>query len=149
MDYNINDDDKQLLTLAAIASDFKIHFEYENANYGSDVQPTWVEYSCIAPPTGESYGATKWNPLKYDADAFRLAVSLSICMEPWTNFEMGKVFKCTANITDAKNLRDDHCHGASEVHNEDPFGASRRAVVRVAATIGSKILEQKNKESIK
>lgn len=61
-----------------------------------------------------------WNPLSDDGDALRLAVSLGFCvevlrkrMEPFTR--VGHV---------------------EEEHRDNPYAATRRAIVRAAAEIG-------------
>lgn len=64
-----------------------------------------------------------WNPLAWDADAFRLAVKLGIGVEPCIH-------------------GDDYARAAvgevlvDEPHNGDPYAATRRAIVRAAAAIG-------------
>jgi hypothetical protein len=60
-----------------------------------------------------------WNPLTDDGDALRLAVKLGMCV----NFDEEKV---GANCG----------RGAVEVKGDDPYAATRRAIVRAAADIG-------------
>lgn len=57
-----------------------------------------------------------WNPLTDDGDALRLAVKL--------------------NLIGA--LSDEHAIGAAGMHIEDPYAATRHAIVRAAAEIGKK-----------
>ena len=65
--------------------------------------------------------ATTWNPLTDDGDALRLAVKLGIYYRLYddyvsTSFGNGEVF--------------------CEEFNDDPYAATRRAIVRAAAEIG-------------
>ena len=68
-----------------------------------------------------------WNPLTDDGDALRLAVKLGIA------------FLISNELKIAKTLSGDVDNGyvgASEEFNNDPYGATRRAIVRAAAKIG-------------
>jgi hypothetical protein len=69
-----------------------------------------------------------WNPLADDGDALRLAVELKMCV--------GVV---------PSNIKDGHATVAlapanpveiGETHADDPYAATRRAIVRAAAEIG-------------
>ena len=66
----------------------------------------------------------RWNPLTDDGDALRLAVKLEleIC---FNNQEEGTTVWCPA-IGD----------WLPEKHGDDPYAATRRAIVRAAAEIG-------------
>lgn len=70
---------------------------------------------------GVQYG---WNPLTDDGDALRLAAKLEM------NVDIGHHF------TEASMIRDDTRICADERHDDDPFAATRRAIVRAAAEIG-------------
>ena len=72
----------------------------------------------------------EWNPLVSDGDALRLAVKVKMCV--------GVV---------PSNIKDGHATVAlapanpveiGETHADDPYAATRRAIVRAAAEIGSK-----------
>lgn len=65
---------------------------------------------------GESWNP-KWNPLTDDGDALRLAVKLRLDVE-W--LDSHTVF----------------VESAHHVFNDDPYAATRRAIVRAAASIG-------------
>lgn len=65
---------------------------------------------------------TPWNPLDHDGDALRLAVKLGIC-----------VFIKPGHHTEASF---EVPTGYGEMHKEDPYAATRRAIVRAAAEIG-------------
>lgn len=73
--------------------------------------------------------ANKWNPLTDDGDALRLAVRLGID-EVFTVAIAGRggyVAACDANLG---------LSWAEEKLLEDPYAATRRAIVRAAAEIG-------------
>ena len=76
----------------------------------------------------------RWNPLEGDGDALRLAVLLSLRVEPYTGVKIHDRYP-VANITDVYSL---HSHNVklSELHGLDPAAATRRAIVRAAAEIG-------------
>lgn len=75
----------------------------------------------VVTPTMLEYG--KWNPLEDDGDALRLAVKLGMMM-----------YICQPNdcigvhITEINRM-------FKERHKEDPYAATRRAIVRAAAEI--------------
>ena len=103
--------DRELLELAAKAAGFL----------------NWTPMqSCLFIETGHSRGNTgfHWNPLTDDGDALRLAVKLEleIC---FNNQEEGTTVWCPA-IGD----------WLPEKHGDDPYAATRRAIVRAAAEIG-------------
>lgn len=60
-----------------------------------------------------------WNPLTDDGDSFRLAVKLRLGLEWWKN------------SVSAESAQ----HGKGVIHHleDDPFAATRRAIVRAAA----------------
>ena len=67
-------------------------------------------------------GAANWNPLDDDGDALRLAVKLKITLG---NYGCG----CEAVSIDNKI----HC---DEFSSDNPYAATRRAIVRAAAEVG-------------
>ena len=104
--------DKELLELSAKAYGIK--------------DLTWREGSQCFYYDDEETGRECWEPLDNDGQAFRLSVSLHIDIRQFMYFRdcmdctidrMGKAF--------------------SEKFNEDPRAATRRAIVRAAAYIGS------------
>jgi len=66
----------------------------------------------------------RWNPLTDDGDALRLAVKLKLAFATWGSGACAVVF----------------LHGGRgrivEPHKDDPYAATRRAIVRAAAEIG-------------
>jgi hypothetical protein len=73
-------------------------------------------------PSGGLYlsNGVYWNPLTDDGDALRLAVKLSITPH------------IDGNLTDAESA----AGFSTEPHFDDPYAATRRAIVRAAAEIG-------------
>lgn len=104
--------DRELLELAAKAAGY--------LNWTPSTEGLQIE-------TGSSRGATgfHWNPLVDDADAFRLAVKLEMDIEitidqlnhKWVWVYLGR-------------------HALTESCGNDPYTATRRAIVRAAAEIG-------------
>ncbi len=102
--------DRDLLELAAKAAGIEL------ANYDDYGKGFLVR-------DGIEHGALYvWNPLKDDGDALRLAVRL--------NFDIYIGEGCTF-VSDNKNN-----NSMSGPHDDDPYAATRRAVVRKAAEIG-------------
>lgn len=70
----------------------------------------------------------KWNPLTDDGDALRLAVKLDIAIYPTDHEEKPSAQAYWPNS-----------QGASVSHGNDPYAATRRAIVRAAAAIGKEL----------
>ena len=68
-------------------------------------------------------GRPVWNPLTDDGDALRLAVKLEIVIEPGDSWSDAGGWSTVY-----------HCD-----HNDDPYAATRRAIVRAAAEIWKKM----------
>ena len=90
----------------------------------------------------------KWNPLDDDGDALRLAVKLRINIEHGQYSDLS-LWINTVSVTakthigagrgislfdDAKRTANDH----AEPFGDDPYAATRRAIVRAAAAMGEK-----------
>ena len=99
--------DKELLELAAKAVGIDIEWYAPNVEVWDFVQ------------------VPNWNPLKDDGDALRLAVKLKM--------DVIQFSKCVR--VDGKN-HEDWYESLHEEHEDDPYAATRRAVVRCAAEIG-------------
>ena len=67
---------------------------------------------------------SRWNPLVNDGDAFRLAVKLRIDVDHYYV------------EVQAKQDDIDPVYELFSEHNDDPYAATRRAIVRAAAEIG-------------
>lgn len=97
--------DTELLAAAAKATGIVIEYDEVSGLH-------WLE---------NKYTALWWNPLHHDGDALRLAVNLGI--------EYGFGFNSDDSIQ--RVIIDDDLHVM--VENNDPYAATRRAIVRAAA----------------
>lgn len=70
-----------------------------------------------------------WNPLTDDGDALRLAVKLEIGVQSYS--VLGYSHAGTETIKKSIVVK--------EMHNGDPYAATRRAIVRAAAEIGKEM----------
>lgn len=81
-------------------------------------------------PSGQCFlkNAGAWNPLDLDDDALRLMVKLRLCVEVANG--------CTTigNVTWIEIEDEGEVDGVT--HGDDPYAATRRAIVRAAAEIG-------------
>ncbi len=110
--------DRELLELAAKAASLNIKAQSINAD------DRWIGLI-----VGEKHTREKkfWNPLTDDGDALRLAVKVG--MRDYFGIEIQK------SCTQATSFEPwEHCE--YEEHNNDPYAATRRAIVRAAAEIG-------------
>jgi hypothetical protein len=105
-------EDKELLTLAAKAAGYTLEDHYDvNGEY----YPWVFELE------------DRWQPLALDKDALRLAVKLGITAAPGNNTELARSRFSVA------------VYGAGEIlekRGDDPYAATRRAIVRAAAEVG-------------
>lgn len=113
-------EDRELLELAAKAAGIKII----RSRLGD---PLWrdmlIENSNVEQDGNPS---ARWNPITDDADALRLAVKLGIA--PIQHLEERL---CAAHWTDIM------CR--LESYKDDPYAATRRAIVHAAAEIGKQM----------
>jgi hypothetical protein len=107
--------DRKLLELAAKAYGIDLYFGPTGAWITPTVDITNVE----------------WNPLTDDCDALRLAVKLGFKIVHWGNNPLNKSVAIYKSQEPAGPL-------CFERHDEDPYAATRRAIVRAAAEIGRK-----------
>lgn len=105
--------DRELLELAAKAAGLEFDPTYKNAHGLKVVRDGAVCQS----------DQILWNPIIDDNDALRLAVRLGIAPIQDKNNKV-----CAAYWTDVHC-----CHSA---YKDDPYAATRRAIVRAAAEIG-------------
>lgn len=114
--------DKELLELAAKAAGFE---------FDPDITDAW----------GRLYGSFKgdpkrkryaWNPLSFDDDALRLAVKIGQLDYLGIEIQTGLV-----QVDALKPF--ENCQYEEFKSNEDPYAATRRAIVRAAAEIGKEM----------
>ena len=74
---------------------------------------------------------SRWNPLNDDGDALRLAVDLDLAIVPYPIYNKQK----HSVLVQKKNL-DESRFEKMELHGDDPYAATRRAITRAAAAIG-------------
>jgi hypothetical protein len=102
--------DKELLELAAKATGLNLDWDSYTAMNLHRPMASFKEANWFA-----------WNPLTDDGDALRLAVKL----------------KLLVNVTDFFTAATNGHEGLDEMlHGNDPYAATRRAIVRAAAEIG-------------
>lgn len=101
--------DRELLKLAAKAAGLDVWTDIDG------------NYYCYAHETVE----VPWNPLTDDGDALRLAVKLGICVD-FSHDQM------TVTCFSVHALK----HFIAEACDNDPYAATRRAIVRAAAAVG-------------
>lgn len=109
----VSAEDQELLTFAAKAAGF---------------QTSWQDYSLWVRRGAELW--TVWEPLRNDAQAFRLALELEIPIHPgrvWKSYRMG----CRHDFVEASRYI---------TPISDPK-ATRRAIVEVAAEVGKAMQE--------
>jgi hypothetical protein len=104
--------DRELLELAAKAANLQEH-GWMGGSYAHVVGVTW----------------TSFDPLNDDGDALRLAVALRLCID-----------NCVGEEGDRNDVTVGEEAGqgvfVDEYHGNDPYAATRRAIVRAAAEIG-------------
>lgn len=111
--------DRELLELAAKAAGYKLHW-HDRWQCFAHVEP----FNIHNPPTLAGQRVV-WAPLDDDGDALRLAVKLGITIYPPDS--PGDDPTTTWAHPDSEWI--------VEPHGNDPYGATRRAIVRAAAEI--------------
>ena len=106
--------DKELLKLAAKAAGIGLKFSADES-VSPRLEKTW----------------TSWNPLTDDGDALRLAVKLDMQVE---YLEFSGYARARSRMHHNEEWCQEYC--MSDMGIKDPYAATRRAIVRVAAEIG-------------
>ena len=104
--------DKELMTFAAKAAGFI----FNNATMNNDL------WGCFEDAPSQT--SRPWNPLESDSDALRLAIKLGLAIHVW------------GDATTAMTCRSEEDIKCIEAHGNDPYAATRRAIVRAVAEIG-------------
>jgi len=111
--------DRELLELAAKAAGIEIDKSpYNGGGLGN------TGFDLLGNAVLDWHNGTTWNPLTDDGDALRLAVKLGLDVLQIKETKFVKVEDYWAQAA------------ISEPHNNDPYAATRRAIVRAAAEIG-------------
>lgn len=110
--------DRELLELAAKAAGIDV---YESTDGTMQNRPVWV--FAAGGGMGTMPYEERWNPLQCDAQALRLAVKLGIHLQ----FAMDFAVSYAGSV---------HAKQFTERDGDDPYAATRRAIVRAAAAIG-------------
>ena len=119
--------DRELLELAAKAAGYK---QYYSHWLGRDSFVTYEEevYSEIKERRVVAEKTMDWNPLTDDGDALRLAVALRLRVGT-DGQSLYSSIQCWRPHHDTPYV--------AELEGTDPYAATRRAIVRAAAEIGS------------
>lgn len=116
--------DRELLEAAARAAGLKI--DKSPYNGGGDGN---TGFDMSGDAVLDWHNNKRWNPLRDDGDALRLAVRLGLVVCVLLEIHRTGVY-----------LPAEHIGGKYDVleeHNGDPYAATRRAIVRAAAAIGT------------
>lgn len=124
--------DRELLELAAKAAEIEYDVE---ASKPHPVSGAWFGLWLVIHGEPNEFTRRRWNPLTDDGDALRLAVKLQIDVyhgtgdgpEIWAGYWMHGAVRMK--------------HACAPVSN-DPYAATRRAIVRAAAEIGKESHEK-------
>lgn len=120
--------DRELLEKAAKAAGIEI---YESTDGTLQNRPVWV--FTAGGGMGTMPYEVRWNPLNDDAQALRLAVKLDTEIY---HAEDDGVMSVYASFLLPKDVRRMY---TIEPHSNDPYAATRRAIVRAAAEIGKEM----------
>jgi hypothetical protein len=113
--------DKELLELAAKAVGYTLKYGDVYSLGDGEVDCTDLAYVVSGHPDEADW---LWCPLEDDGDALRLAVRLKLLVD------------VCKDQTEAGNS---DCPYQCELHLEDPYAATRRAITRAAAEIGKEM----------
>lgn len=80
-----------------------------------------------------------WNPLEDDGDAMRLAVALRMELSTYNSLDQLRAEAAWAECAVGHDRDRIYCSAWFCENNNDPFAATRRAIVKAAAEIGRKL----------
>ena len=103
--------DRELLEMAAKAAGVEITWALMGDTYAA-----WLPNELL------------WSPLNDDGDALRLAVKLNLSMDLFDK-----------EILVGYTTKSNQCDQVTETCSNDPYAATRRAIVRAAAEIGKNL----------
>lgn len=80
----------------------------------------------------------QWNPLEDDGDALRLAVTVGLAVIPYPIYAKPKHSVIAKQYSESLAVfrGDSDAIECVEIYGDDPYAATRRAIVRAAAEIG-------------
>lgn len=123
--------DRELLELAAKAAGYRKYYpEYMGRKSFVTIEERF--HNDDWRKSGTSITTMDWNPLEDDGDALRLAVKLRLLIESPFN-QMGTLSRPL--VRSQERARGVSCNEGDQVI-QDPYAATRRAIVRAAAEIG-------------
>ena len=123
------DSDRELLELAAKAAGYTTNHPW-NAERLTMNPP--VDALVVQDANGLVH--TAWDPLDDSGAAMNLAVDLDLAIVPYPIYNKQK----HSVLVQKKNL-DESRFEKMELHGDDPRAATRRAIVRAAASIGASL----------
>ena len=94
-----------------------------------------LQWMLIGPVEISDDVITKWNPLNSDSDALKLAVLLGITITPYPIYANPKHSVIAKKYSNKDNMRETNTSEVIEIYNDDPMSATRRAIVRCAASL--------------
>lgn len=120
--------DRELLELAAKAAGIILKpMQINNVTKQGDDRFIGYMTDC------EQWARGWFNPLTDDGDALRLAVKLGVCPERCVMLAFSGVDQMLAVADDSE------AEAVEEKYGDDPYAATRRAIVRAAAEIGRSV----------
>ena len=131
--------DRELLELAAKAAGCDVRW---HENWQCFVHVGVVNIT--TPPTMAGQRQV-WVPLDDDGDALRLAVKLGITLLPYPVYNENERHSIVVKQKRGSDLlRERNPTEVVEVYGDDPYAATRRAIVRAAAEIGKEMKALRN-----
>ena len=123
------DSDRELLELAAKAAGYTTNHPWnaERLKFNPPVDALVVQ-------DANGLVHTAWDPLDDSGAAMNLAVDLDLAIVPYPIYNKQK----HSVLVQKKNL-DEPRFEKMELHGDDPRAATRRAIVRAAASIGASL----------
>ena len=130
--------DRELLEMAAKAFGF-------GAQNPPDNQHCWTQseypkrsgrHGALWNYVGHGETAELWNPLSDDGDALRLAVGLRLTINLTECQCCVGIYACQLDGEDEPDVSVRHSKEFDDCEVDDPYAATRRAIVRAAAEVG-------------
>ncbi len=120
-----NQNDRELLELAAKAAGVEGNYE--------------PKYFCGAGPNDHGIYVEEtgwlWNPIDDSGDALRLAVKLGLSVVPYPIYQPEKHSVIVKQRRQSDTMREANPTQVMELYGDDPYAATRRAIVLAAAAI--------------